>query len=342
MASDRGTVREPDLGEAVGEGVEVERDTRSGPTPILVVLQKEVPVRVVLGAFGLPEIGHRQVPIEDPLFHPRAPILQDIRIGRRIRPLRGVRDPRGEGDGGGGDLQRRLFRPGRQVDLANQGRHLVPTKLKPVGVGRSRLSGPPVAGVESAHRDVVVAPVLAGIADVIPVQAVEVVAADQVEGDLEGVLLDAGMAGVEGVVRSVPGRPGGAAGQPVRVLPVRMIRLGRRGVPLVPDVERDDPGVDVEAAAGGRIVGEFEQPPERIEPRRDIGGLRFEPAFVIGIPAFPDLDEQGVEPAAPRVGHELADFRLVAHGRVESVHPESAELLGSAAREGEWQKGGEE
>lgn len=117
---------------------------------------------------------------------------------------------------------------------------------------------------------------------------------------------------------------------------------------MVPDVVGDDPRVDFDRLRAG--VGFTDEIGEGIEGRWcDVGGLGFDGGLVVGVAAFADLDEDGVEVAAAGVGDQLGDLGGGAEAGVEGVGPQRSELGCRADGEAEeecdgnegWQRSGD-
>ena len=201
-----------------------------------------------------------------------------------------------------------------ETELPDEGGDLVAAELEPCGVAGAGCGGAVIEAEESGDGDWVVAPwvgadggVGVGVADVVEVETVDVVAPEEVHGDVERVLLDGGVAWVEGVVGAVPLDPVVALGEPVGVGAVGMGRLGGQGRLGVPDIEGDDPCVDLERFRAGAGFGD--EVGERVEGGGgNVGGAGFEAVAVVGVAAFSDLDEEGVAVGGAGVGDELGDL----------------------------------
>lgn len=169
-------------------------------------------------------------------------------------------------------------------------------------------------------------------------EPVDVVALEEVHGDVEGVLLDGWVAWVEGVVGAVPLDAVVALGEPVGVGAVGVGGLGRERRLGVPDIEGDDPCVDLERFRAGAGFGD--EVGERVEGGGgNVGGAGFEAVAVVGVAAFSDLDEEGVAVGGAGVGDELGDLGGGFEAGVEGVDPEAAEFLAAG---GGWQEPCEE
>jgi len=136
------------------------------------------------------------------------------------------------------------------------------------------------------------------------------------------------MAGIEGVVFAIPSSAGDIPSEPVGVPPIRMVDLRwRRGFP-VPDVEGDYPGVDFKPRPPGDVVSQGQKTAQGIETGADIDGAGFVGAVVIGVTAFADFDEQGVEAGSAGVGDQFAGFGFIAKPGIEGIDPETPEFFG--------------
>ena len=80
-------------------------------------------------------------------------------------------------------------------------------------------------------------------------------------------------------------------------------------------------------ARPGRVRG-LDQIGQRVEVRLlpQLGHARLDAAVVVGIPAAAHLDQHGVGPRRPHVPDELVNLSGRLDARVESIHPEGAEL----------------
>src|SRR4030095_13419168 len=94
---------------------------------------------------------------------------------------------------------------GVQVDAPHERRHLIAPPLLPAGVRRGRRAAAPATLPEALDADRVIAPLHARVADQVEVQAVDVVAADDLGGHLGDVAGVVRVTRIERVVVAVPG-----------------------------------------------------------------------------------------------------------------------------------------
>ena len=210
-------------------------------------------------------VDHGDGEVEDTFFEPGAPVLEDSGVGVAFAPCGWAAGGRGGavGDGGGRESDGGPELPCVETELPDEGGDLVAAELEPCGVAGSGCGGAVIEAEESGDGDWVVAPwvgadggVGVGVADVVEVETVYIVAPEEVHGDVERVLLDGGVAWVEGVVGAVPLDPVVALGEPVV------------GVAAFSDL--DEEGVAVGGAGVGDELGDlgggFEASVEGVDP----------------------------------------------------------------------------
>ncbi len=160
--------------------------------------------------------------------------------------------------------------------------------------------------------------------------AVEVVAPDDVEVDGDEMVLGRRVAGIQEVSDRELLRAVARARQPAGVarrrwpVPVEDVARVLRRRLVAPDGHGVDPGVHLQAGRvrRGDDVGQGIE--RRIVVR--VVERRFEAARVEGVAAAPHLHDERVDVNAPRVGHELRGFLRRADAGVEGVDPERAEF----------------
>ena len=215
---------------------------------------------------------------------------------------------------------------------------MVAAELFPLLVGRIGDIGAVVEILEAGNGGRIVAPGVSGEADVIEMKAVDVVFFNQFHGDIDEVLLDAGVAGIQLVIGPVILVSGVVLGEPIRVAIEGVVGALGRDVARAPNRISDDPRVDFDRRILG--VGAFDEVGEGVKIGRESGVLdsRLEVAEIEGIAAAADLGDEGVEAA----GFGIRDEAIDSGGRFEivapSLDPETANFggggVGGAGRDG--------
>ncbi len=173
-----------------------------------------------------------------------------------------------------------------------------------------------------------IAPGVAGVADIVKIEAIDVITADDVHADVVGVFLDLRMAWIKRVAHTVPGRAGGVLRQPVGMGIVGMGRCrvggGERGL-IPPNLEADNPGMNIDPlfAAGG-VVRLGDHVLQGIKSRgADVRCLWLVDApAVVGVPPLPDLRHDHVRVRIADVLDHGRDLRRGLESRAEGIRPE--------------------
>ena len=274
-------------------------------------------------------VAHRHADIDDAFAVPAGPVLVTAVVGVAAAAEHGARNDEVAANG-----------QQIRVDPAQEIRHLPPPPVRELRARGRGLARQAELGVVTRDRRRIVARVRRRIADVIPVEAVHGVTADDIGG--HDVIPHRGvrMARVEIVAFAVPIRAGRIPHQVLRVQIEDMAGLRRRRG-AAPDHVGRDPAMHLDARrAGVRLVDDVLQRVEAGGNGRGLGIVAGNARGVEGVAPPPHLHDDGVEVVGPAIGDELRDLAGVEEARPPRIHPHAAKFvaLGGRLNPGEQRK----
>ena len=218
----------------------------------------------------------------------------------------------------------------RQVDLAHQGRNLVAPPLQPLGIIGSRPAVASSLGLEAGQGSRIIPPGLPVIAHAIQVKSVQLVVGRQLGIDRDCIVHHIGVTGIEidntttcrYLIRVVGHQPVATARD---TRPVHVEGVGRidRWRSASPNGQRGGPGVHLDASS----VRALNQMGQGIKARGSVRCPGIDRRGIVGIPASPHLDHQGVEISGPGGFDQLVDLLLGLDAIVVGIHPQGAEFI---------------
>ena len=314
------------------DGAQVVAKPEESEAVVLAVLLVFDPAVEEGAVAGLGEVVHGQGEIENAFLEPGAPVLINGGEGVARAVFGVVQGSVAPGDESAADLHLGLQLEDAEIDLPDELRHLAAAEVGPGGVAGGGSAGAAGLTVEAFDGGRVVAEVAGagdgfGVADVVEVDAVDVVVLDDVRDDADDMGEGIGVSEVN-IVRDAAG---GGVSDPV----IRAFNVGTVGVPDVIGVlgwgggkpkRRDrEPGVDFDAAGVGAF-GEVLKGIEGWGPGAVLGE-GFKGVEVEGIAAEAGLHEDGVGARGGDVVEHLLDFGGRFEAAVEAVGPIGAVLL---------------
>jgi hypothetical protein len=236
-------------------------------------------------------VDHRNRHVEDALFEPALPVLEHGAVGGAVHPVVAGLGSVAPSDERAADHEAGLERGRLRIDFAHHCRHLVAPPLAPKRVGRVGLARAPVAAIEPRHTCRIVAPPLARVADVIEVDAVDGVAAHDVQHDFREPLVIEWVSPVAAVAHwrdsvavVVFGLDFGGAVQDM---------LGVVGPAAAwPNRVAVDPHMHLEAR--GLAARFFNQVRQRVETRLLVGSERLQRREIVCVAALAHLHDDSV------------------------------------------------
>jgi len=288
-----------------------------------------------VGGVAVVLVVHGDSGVEPTVLHPEPPVLiEQVRAGsgETRRGVAGADEVGGVAEGLAG-----IGRDGGNLGpaTADEFADRATAEVLPGGVTARRgadVAGDPLEACEARvgiARVGGVARVGLGVADVIPVDAINRVVGDEFADDADKVLLHVGRSGIEDVLTVEGHRSLSDVGRgdhdPLRV-------SGEQGVvgrwPRGAHAEGDEPGVHFKALG----VGLLTKVCERIDPAADVGGFGEDGGVPVGpvgtgtaVLVGEDLGDDGVVVALSGPGDHRVDFGGAFESGVEGVSPEGAE-----------------